>query len=116
MVYCCLKIFGNHFLDGFVTSLLVLFFCRIFAFVELIEKGHLMIKKMGNSNYHKFKGKMIFSRQQISIALDITFVAVMSFFLLLCKIQFGYQARKTAIPFNNIHDELLNNAALSSLV
>ena len=100
--------FPESFWTLFSTSFLVSFFCTLSAVVELLANSD--IAKQRICTYHKLKKKKI-SRQWLALALDPPIGCVI---LVFCKLQFGYQAARTAITYNNLLAMVVNSAVISA--
>jgi hypothetical protein len=94
--------FPESFWTLFSTSFLVSFFCTLSAVVELLANSD--ISKQRICTYHKLKKKK-FSRLDPPIGCVI---------LVFCKLQFGYQAARTAITCNNLLAMVVNSAVISA--
>ena len=98
--------FPESFWTLFSTSFLVSFFSTLSPVVELLANSD--IAKQRICTYHKLKKKK-FSRQWLALALDPPIGCVI---LLFCKLQFGYQAARTAITCNNLLAMVVNSAVI----
>ena len=100
--------FPESFWSLFSTSFLVSFFCTLSAVVELLANSDFAKQRI--CTYHKLKKKKI-SRKWRSLAFDPPIGCVISVF---CKLQFGYQAARTAITCNNLLAMVVNSAVISA--